>query len=177
MSSGLTDNGADQRAGERSCEVPTGLMVLIMKKIILSFLLCLTFTCSVFAYEIPDKSFYITFDTSNYGQICVYLPYNYADFFAPSGNSIVNVYSGTVSGFGVVGNTQYDVRFTTFNSPEIRSLNGNYQWTTLNVRSIVDTNLPILNDTSFSILSQGTIINLLILLVGGVIVCLLFMRL
>lgn len=147
-----------------------------MKKFILSFVLILAFSVSAFGYQFPDQSYYVTLFTDNYGTISVYIPVNSASTFAPSGASIINIGTSTITGYTEFNGTEAQVRFPSFDVPQIRLDGNSYSWTDLAGVELRETNLPLLNDTSFSLLSQDTIIQLIILLIGGLILCHLFMK-
>lgn len=147
-----------------------------MKKIILSFVLIFALAFPVFGYQFPDQSYYITLFTDNYGTISVYVPVNSASTFAPSGASVINIGSSTITGYTELNGNEAQVRFPSFDVPQIRVDGNAYTWVDLTGVELRETNVPLLNDTSFSLLSQDTIIQLIILLIGGLILCHLFMK-
>lgn len=144
-----------------------------MKKFLICF--CLIFSCSavsVFASVIPDNTYYVKLNTSNFGTVTCYIPYNYGKNFTDSGNSIVNISSSNITCIGIRNGNQYSVRFPSYDKALIRY---NSDWDILNVTSY-ETNLPLLSEVDFSLMSQETVIYLIILLIGGMLLCLRFMK-
>lgn len=147
-----------------------------MKKFLLSLVACIVLAVPVFAYEFPDESYYVVLDTGQYGQLTIYIPVNTSATFSPMGDSIVNVGSSVVTGYTEYSGSESQVRFPVYDNPEFRQSTTGYTWTEITDAQLVETNLPLLNDTSFSLLSQDTVIQLIILLIGGLILCHLFMK-
>lgn len=150
--------------------------MVIMKKIFISIIACFLFALPVFAYEFPNESYYIVLDSSKFGQLTVYIPVNSASTFSPMDDFIVNVGSSTITGYTYFNGLESQVRFPVFDNVEFRETTTGYQWTVISDAVLVETNLPLLDDTSFSLLSKDSVIQLVILLVGGCILCRLFMK-
>lgn len=147
-----------------------------MKKFLLSILACIVLAVPVFAYEFPAESYYVVLDTGQFGQLTIYIPVNSSATFSPMGDSIVNVGSSVVTGYTEYSGSESQVRFPVYDNPEFRQSTTGYTWIEITDAQLVETNLPLLNDTSFSLLSQDTVIQLIILLIGGLILCHLFMK-
>lgn len=147
-----------------------------MKKIILSLFACILMAVPVFAYEFPDESYYIVLDSAQFGELVVYIPVNSANTFSPMGDFIVNVGTSTVTGYCYYNGNESQVRFPVFDTVEFRQSTTGYQWTEIPDAQLLESNLPLLDDTSFSLLSKDSVIQLVIFLVGGCILCQLFMK-
>lgn len=147
-----------------------------MKKCILTLLACFLLAVPVFAYEFPDESYYVVLDTGQYGQLTIYIPYNTASTFSPMGNTIVNVGSSAVTGYTLHNGKEAQVRFPVYNVMQYRENSTSYSWVDITDSQLIETNIPLLNDTSFSLLSRDNVFQLVLLLVGGCILCRLFMR-
>lgn len=147
-----------------------------MKKCIFAVLACFLLAVPVFAYEFPSESYYVVLDTDQFGRLTIYIPVNSASSFSPLGDSIVNVGSSVVTGYTEHSGSESQVRFPVFDNPQFKQSTTGYTWTEITDAQLVETNLPLLNDTSFSLLSQDTVIQLIILLIGGLILCHLFMK-
>lgn len=143
----------------------------IYKKVLVIVLLFIYMTFSFampsFAYNVPDETYYIKANTNEIGRVMIFVPYNYGKYFSSSGDSIVSTYGGTISCWGTTdtGITQYDIRFPFSDTPQYRV--SNYNYSDLTINSIIDTNLPLLNDTDFTLISQGNIVNMIMVFIGG----------
>ena len=142
------------------------------KKLFLGVLLAIyiTFSCAMptFAYSTPTESYYAIVDTAEVGEIQIFIPYNMGRYFTTdTSGGIISTYSGTVSCWArdYTGNTQYDVRFTFSDVPDYRT--GTYSYSELTITQLIETNIPLLSDTDFTLFSQGTVVNMLMLFVGG----------
>lgn len=121
-----------------------------------------------YAYSEPAESYYAIVDTREIGEIQIYVPYNMGRYFTTDNSGgLLSTYSSTISCWGrnYSGSTQYDIRFTYSNVPEYRT--GNYSYNDLNITDIIETNLPLLSATDFTLFSQGTMVNMIMLFVGG----------
>lgn len=131
-----------------------------------------------YAFEVPDNSYYLKVK-SNAGNLTIYIPYNQAKYFSTSGNSVVNTNSSSVNTYAQSVSSTYQVRFTYLSTPEYRleTTTGYTSYADLIITEIVDTNLPLLSETDFTLFSQSTIVNMLsLLLIGSVLVFLLVKR-
>lgn len=122
---------------------------------------------SASAYVVPKESYYAKLQTDELGSITLYVPYNMGRYFTVDDwNGLVSTYSSTVNCWAHdINGTQYDVRFTFSGVPQYRT--GSYNYSNLNISSIAETNIPLLSDTDFTLFSQSTIVNMMMLLVGG----------
>ncbi len=120
------------------------------------------------AYSVPAESYYAKLSTRELGNITLYVPYNMGRYFTTesNGSGLISTYSSTITCWGVnVNGTQYDIRFTYSTNPQYRQ--NNYSYEDLTITGIVESNIPLLSDTDFTLFSQTTIVNMMMLLVGG----------
>lgn len=132
-----------------------------MKKFLFSLALMFVLVLPVYAFEIPDNSYYIKADTSQLGSVTIYVPRNMASYFSYSGNTLISTYSSTITCYAATTNgTQYNVRFPTYDIPEYRlvdySTGGSYQ--DLTITQVTETNLPILTEFDFQRNTDGALV-------------------
>lgn len=129
--------------------------------------LCLCVCENVFAYTYtkPEGSYYINCTTSQLGIITICIPSDMVQYFTFTAEYPINISSNTVYGY-IIG-TQKVIRFYPFRYPEYSS---GYEYETLTITSVNDTNLKDIN------LSSSDRSNSLIILILGVIAFCLFMN-
>lgn len=136
-----------------------------MKKILLTLSLMSVLVLPASAFQIPDNSYYFIANTQQLGDITVYVPRNYATYFSYSGNILISTNSSTITCYGVTSNgTQYNVRFPSYDLPEYRPVNygTGVSYQDLTIRTVTETNLPILTEFDFQRNTDGA-------LIGGVV--------
>lgn len=138
--------------------------------VLLCFVLCIS---PCFAYTFPTDTYHAQVQCS-LGNVTMYIPYNVSGSFSlTSSGVLVNTSSAAVYGYIDVNGAEYQVRFSTFELPEYRQVNSSYSsWSAFNMTSFSNSNIPLLNDMDFS----PDVDLLLLVLIGGVIICLLFIK-
>ena len=145
----------------------------------------------IILYSVPENNeyppnspfagaLYIQANTSQLGSVMIYLPVNFqrgSITFDRNGN-LVNITSGTITGFMYRGNTQYNFRMQSFGTPEYRLYNTSNAFSGLMVTSIQNTNVVLVEQNSDlpvvpPLEVQGTII---IFMLGVLILCMFMKR-
>lgn len=133
-----------------------------MKRVI-SILCCLLLLFSLFALPVGATRYSNNFPTetgltggafivamSSIGTITVLIPYNYkVDYFtfSTSGN-VINVSSSTIYCAVYKNGTRYDARFNSWGGLSYRvSSSGYYDYSDINITSVVDTNLVFVTNS------------------------------
>ena len=135
-----------------------------MKKFFIFILSCsLFFSLALpsFAFVIPDNTYYIQAQTSELGNIDIFVPRNMATYFSYSGSTLIGTNSSTITCYGQTSNgTQYNVRFPSYDVPEYRLVNYNAgtSYQDLHIIQVIDTNLPILTEFDFQRNTEGAIV-------------------
>lgn len=135
---------------------------------LLGIYLAFSFAMPTFAYTVPDDTYYIKADTSELGQVMIYVPYNLGKYFTTtSSGGVISTYSSNITCWGTTdtGGTQYDIRFSFSSVPQYRT--GNYSYSELTITDVIDTNLPLLSDTDFTLISQSNMVNMIMVFIGG----------
>lgn len=124
---------------------------------------------SASAYSQPTESYYAKVTTAELGNITIYVPYNLGRYFTTdTSGGLISTYSSTISTWGQsVSGSQYDIRFTFSSVPQYKTNSTGYSYADLTITGIRETNIPLLSDTDFTLFSQSTIVNMMMLLVGG----------
>lgn len=134
-----------------------------MKKItifVLTLILALGCTTTAFAMEYGNTfPNYVKYSggcyievSSSVGKGTIIVPYNFKDntfsFNTRSGFNILNCTNSTVSGRFIFANgTEYLLRFSSFDTCEIRHNNSSYQWQSVTINSILNTNCNFMDNT------------------------------
>lgn len=134
-----------------------------MKKItifVLTLILALGCTTTAFAMEYGNTfPNYVKYSggcyievSSSVGKGTIIVPYNFKDntfsFNTRSGFNILNCTNSTVSGRFIFANgTEYLLRFSSFDTCEIRQNNSSYQWQSVTINSILNTNCNFMDNT------------------------------
>lgn len=130
--------------------------------------LSFSFSTKSYAYSEPENAYYRIVDTTEIGEVKIFFPYNLGRYFTEStSGGIISSYSNTVSTWRLNYDktNYYDVRFPFLDVPEYRV--NNYNYVDLTITDIIETNLPLLSSTDFTLFSQGTMVNMIMLFVGG----------
>lgn len=124
--------------------------------------------------------YYISADT-NLGDAVLYVPkeYQYGSFALDTSGNLVNLTAGTISGILKVGSRSYNLRISSFSTPEYREQSGSsWSWYDLTVRDIVSANVQIFEDgDAVRLWPTDTVLLLILILFGGVITWKQFTRL
>lgn len=146
---------------------------IMMFSALLAVFVAFNVAIPAFAYTVPSDSYYIDCDTREVGRIKIYVPYNMGKYFSSTDSGgIVSNYSSNITCWGTTdtGTTQYDIRFPLFDLPEYRRANytgSSNQYADLTITKVNSTNLPLLSDTDFTLISQANIVNMIMVFIGG----------
>ena len=145
----------------------------------LAVVFSLLFSFTAFAYEIPTNAYKMTL-SSNAGDITVAVPYNMARYISYENNELISQYSSTITLYGDTivagGSRPLNVRLQPFQTAEYRYTDNNYTWSEFVIYEIVDSNIPLLQETDFTLFSQDVLVNMIMVLVGGTIIILLLKK-
>lgn len=111
----------------------------------LLFLLCL-FMCG---WTIPESNPYVVVNCSAGNNIRIYFGVGDVDKLSVTDDSIINIYSGTVSGYSNQISEQYAVSFPLYSAPTYRT-GTNYNSYYLNITKVVENHLYDDDSVSFS---------------------------
>lgn len=140
------------------------------KKIFILFvavIFSLLFSFTAFAYEIPQDSYKMTVNCSA-GDSVIVIPYNMARYISFDDNELVSQYSSTVTLYGNTISTNsrpFNVRLQPFSGAEWRYTDQTYTYSDFDVYEVIDSNVPFLQDTDFTIFSQDTLVNMSVMLI------------
>lgn len=133
-----------------------------------------------FSSDILNGGYYFSADTSELGEVSIFVPYEYqyGSFTTNSTGNLVSLRSSTVTGIMYRGSTAYTIRWTAFSTPQYRFANTTgYTYEDLTVSNILSTNVEVLNDyEKIPLFPNADLIRLLMLLGIGVIIVCLFMK-
>lgn len=134
-----------------------------MKKItifVLTLILALGCTTTAFAMEYGNTfPNYVKYSggcyievSSSVGKGTIVIPNNFKNntfsFSSRTGFNILNCTNSTVSGRFIFANgTEYLLRFAAFDTCEIRQSNSSYQWQSVTINSILNTNCDFMDNT------------------------------
>ena len=151
-------------------------------KIFFPFLIVImicSFSVSAFAYEIPDNAYKMTL-SSNAGDVVLAVPYNVARYISLDNGQLISQYSSSVTLYGdtiSAGNSRpLNVRLQPFQSAEYKYTDNNYTWADFEIYEIIDSNVPFLSETDFTLFSQDTMVNMIVCLVLGSIIVLMLKK-
>lgn len=141
------------------------------------FSMFMSFTA--FAYEIPDNSYTLTVN-SNVGDVILAVPYNVARYLSFEDNQLISEYNSTITLYGQTivagGGRELNVRLQPFQSAEYRYVDGTNTWSEFIIIDFVDSNIPFLQESDFTLFAQDTIINMGLFLVLGAIIVLMLKK-
>lgn len=151
-------------------------------KIFFPFLIVImvcSMSVSVFAYEIPDNSYKMTVN-SNVGDVVLVVPYNVGRYLSLVDGQLVSQYSSTVTLYGNTieadNSQQISVRLQPFLAAEYRYSDYTNTYSDFVINEIVDSNVPFLQETDFTLFSQDTMVNMIVCLVLGAIIVLMLKK-
>lgn len=115
------------------------------------------------------------FDAStNVGDMRIFVPtdYQYGSFSLDSSGRLIGVRSSTITGYGYIGSTEYDVRFSSYAIPQYRRSDSSYTWDYLYINAVEDTNVQILDSLSSLPLKPdtGTLLLVIFAVFGGALI-------
>lgn len=118
---------------------------------------------------------YLVLDTSELGEIKVYIPVDYqqGSFSYDNYSSLVNIRSSTITGYTLDG-SNWTIRWPTFGTPQYRATNSSgYTWSDLTVNDVVDTNVQVVDDDYDLPLfpADGFLTVTIIMILGVLLIC------
>lgn len=122
--------------------------------------------------------YYIECSTSQLGTVMMYVPYNFqrGSFSFDDTGNLVNITSSTITGIVFRGNTSYTLRFSSFGNPQYRSSSGSSSYMDLTVNEVLNTNVQIFSSQhQIALYPDSQLLQLILVFLGGVIVCKLFL--
>lgn len=146
-----------------------------MKKILLSLILILPIfaisTKEINAYEYPSESYYFKIIDKNLSEITIFIPKNQIQNFSLQDNlQIINIGSSNITGY--IDSYEYTVTFQPYQYGRYRKGNS-YDYTYLDIRQIVDTNIRFSNESDILINTYGDYLLITsILIIGGFVILL-----
>lgn len=123
-------------------------------------------------------SAYIEATTSQLGTVVIYIPVDYqrGSLTYDSSGNLVNIRSGTITGFMYRGSTLYNIYWSAMQTPQYR-LYSSGTYAALTVRSILNTNVNIVErNEDLPVVPNDEMYQLVIILLMGVMVFCLFMK-
>lgn len=101
------------------------------------------------SYPYTGGGFIYCQTSSGTGVVFVPEPYKVNTFgFMKGTDRVVNLTTGTVSGYWIVGGTTYSLRFTSLGQAQYYRQSGStWVWTDININTILDTNIQYLDET------------------------------
>lgn len=113
---------------------------------------------------------YMTLDTSQFGQITVWVPSGsqYRSFALNDAGQPVNITSGAITGY-YYGSTDYTVRWSTFGVASYRPYSGSSQWYDLGVRSVIASNVDMSQGQYILMPSNEMLLYFILFLMGAAI--------
>ena len=166
-------------------------MILIRRSSAFSLCLIITvclFITPVFAYgsDPPDVSFlngspFLTVNTSELGQIDIYLPVDFMQdtFTTTSSGNVYNLTNSTITCIAFSGSTSYTVRWLSFSNPSYRvdsSSGYGYTYNDLTITEIINTNLELIDSYDDFVVVNNSLLFVIVVALLGVIVFCLFLR-
>lgn len=145
----------------------------------LAVIFSLFFSVTCFAYEIPSNSYTMTVN-SNAGDVVLAVPYNVGRYLSLEDNKLISEYSSSITLYGntiVAGRGRpLNVRLQPFQSAEWRYTDQNYTYSSFVIYDVIDSNVPFLQETDFTLFSQDTMVNMIVCLVLGSIIVLMLKK-
>jgi hypothetical protein len=148
---------------------------MLKKMILIVSLLFLIPFQNVSAYEIPENSCVVNLTDSRLGTIDVYIPCNQVSNLSLQNNQIINVNSGSVTGYFTYNGEDEMISFQTFQYGRYR-LDGDYQYSYLNIRSINSHNFNFRTQTDNIFDSQSNVITLVAIFIIGGLLWMIYLR-
>lgn len=142
--------------------------------LIVSFIFILPYH-KVGAYEIPENSCVVNITDSRLGTIDVYIPCNQVSNLSLQGNQIINVNTGSVTGYFEYRNEDETISFQTFQFGRYR-LDSDYQYQYLNIQSINSHNFNFRTQTDNIFDSQSNVITLVAIFIIGGLLWMIYLR-
>lgn len=134
---------------------------------------------SVFAYEIPDNAYSMTLD-SNAGDVILAVPYNVARYLSFEDNKLISEYNSSITLYGQTivagGGRELNVRLQPFQSAEYRFVDYTNTYNDFIIYDLIDSNVPFLQETDFTLFSQDTLVNMVVCLILGAIIVLMLKK-
>ena len=145
----------------------------------LAVIFSMFFGISVFAYEIPDNAYTMTV-SSNAGDVVLAVPYNVGRYLSFEDNKLISEYSSSVTLYGNTivagGGRPLNVRLQPFHSAEWRYTDQTYTYSDFVIYDVINSNVPFLQETDFTLFSQDTMVNMIVCLVLGSIIVLMLKK-
>lgn len=145
----------------------------------LAVIFSMFFSISVFAYEIPDNAYTMTV-SSNAGDVVLAVPYNVGRYLSLEDNKLISQYSSTITLYGDTivagGGRPLNVRLQPFQSAEWRYTDQTYTYSDFIIYDVIDSNVPFLQETDFTLFSQDTLVNMVVCLILGCIIVLMLKK-
>lgn len=111
---------------------------------------------------------------TNVGDMRIFVPtdYQYGSFSLDDSGRLIGIRSSTITGYGYIGSTEYDIRFSAYATPQYRLSGSSVSWQYLYVSSVADTNIEILDSLSSLPLrpDTGTLLLVMIAIFGGALI-------
>lgn len=134
---------------------------------------------SAFAYDIPDNAYTMTLD-SNAGDVILAVPYNVARYLSFEDNNLISEYNSSITLYGqtiVAGaGRELNVRLQPFQSAEYRFVDYTNTYNDFIIYDLIDSNVPFLQETDFTLFSQDTLVNMVVCLILGAIIVLMLKK-
>ena len=129
----------------------------------------------VTAYEIPENACYVNITDSRLGSIDIYIPCGSTNSLSLQNNQIINVNSGSVTGYFTYQGNDETVSFQTFQYGRYR-LEDSYQYQYLNIVSINESNFNFRTQTDNLFDSQSNVIFLVAVFIIGGLLWMIYLR-
>lgn len=146
-----------------------------VKKIVLVIMMTLVMITSkineVKAYEYPSESYYIKIIDKNLSKVTIFIPKNQIQNFSLQDNlQIINIGSSNITGY--IDGLDYTITFQPYQYGRYRKGNS-YDYTYLDIKEIVDTNIRFSNESDILINTYGDYLLITsILIIGGFVILL-----
>lgn len=155
--------------------------VIVYVSIILLSFAIIIFGKDAKAYEYPTNSLYFEYNDEAMGQVKLYFsPTSIQNLSYEEGEPyIINIGSSTVYGYFAYEGTDYRLTFPTFDVPYVRLSSDSYnQYTYMNIKDIVDTNIDFIDNTEMYLVNDTNYKNTLLYssLFGGLLLCLIWLK-
>lgn len=127
-------------------------------------------------YVVPSTpiagGWYIEANTSQLGDVKIYVPVNYKEgSFAYTNDNVISLQSSTITGVMYASSGVYTIRFTAFASPQYRTYDSGYTYADLNIGEVYSSNVEILDSDPPKSIPSYVYWGVLILIVGVICIC------
>lgn len=127
-------------------------------------------------YVVPSTpiagGWYIEANTSQLGDVKIYVPVNYKDgSFSYTTNNVISLQSSTITGVMYASTGVYTIRFNAFTAPQYRLYDTGYTYTDLNIIEVYSSNVEILDSDPPKAIPTYVYWGVLILIVGVICIC------